>query len=304
MKELTNKINKVQSELTNLNSYSTFLKTPVNIVCQYIELHNNLKYSVNKKRKEIDKRLEEIKDQYKFINNDQPVVIKYEEKRMELDHITNQIKYVENDIQKNIQVIIEILKNQQFMEENSDSTVGLTLLGKIATNIREVHCLVFSRLIEDLKNMNSRQLISVFSCFTNITVSEDLKSNTFKMDDKNVSMVLLQIKNMYDEYQFLETEKMLDTGTDYHYHYDLLKYVEMWCDCQNVEDCKFLLQTMEKEKEIFLGEFVKALLKINNISAEMEKIAEFLGDINFLKNLKEIPSLTLKYVVTNQSLYI
>ena len=304
LKELYLKNSFIEDELHKLDLSLNHLRTPFDIVCEFIELNKNRLHSVNKKRKEIDKRLEEIKDQYKFINNDQPVVIKYEEKRMELDHITNQIKYVENDIQKNIQVIIEILKNQQFMEENSDSTVGLTLLGKIATNIREVHCLVFSRLIEDLKNMNSRQLISVFSCFTNITVSEDLKSNTFKMDDKNVSMVLLQIKNMYDEYQFLETEKMLDTGTDYHYHYDLLKYVEMWCDCQNVEDCKFLLQTMEKEKEIFLGEFVKALLKINNISAEMEKIAEFLGDINFLKNLKEIPSLTLKYVVTNQSLYI
>jgi hypothetical protein len=57
-------------------------------------------------------------------------------------------------------------------------------------------------------------------------------------------------------------------------------------------------------KEIFLGEFVKALLKINNISSEFEQISEMTGNIAFLSKLKEIPNMTLKYVVTNQSLYV
>jgi hypothetical protein len=61
---------------------------------------------------------------------------------------------------------------------------------------------------------------------------------------------------------------------------------------------------MDEEKQIFLGEFVKALLKINNISGEMEKIAEMTGNVLFLIKLKEIQNMTLKYVVTNQSLYV
>ena len=61
---------------------------------------------------------------------------------------------------------------------------------------------------------------------------------------------------------------------------------------------------MEDKKQIFLGEFVKALLKINNISSEFEKIAEMSENILLLSKLKEIPNITLKYVVTNQSLYI
>ena len=36
----------------------------------------------------------------------------------------------------------------------------------------------------------------------------------------------------------------------------------------------------------------------------MEKIAELTGNIQFLSKLKEIPIMTLKYVVTNQSLYV
>ena len=61
---------------------------------------------------------------------------------------------------------------------------------------------------------------------------------------------------------------------------------------------------MNEEKGIFLGEFVKAILKINNIASEIEKIAEMVGNISLLSKLKEIPALTLKFVVTNQSLYV
>jgi len=55
---------------------------------------------------------------------------------------------------------------------------------------------------------------------------------------------------------------------------------------------------------VFLREFVKAILKINNISSEMEKVAEYIGNVSLLKKLQEIPGKTLKYVATSQSLYI
>jgi hypothetical protein len=45
-------------------------------------------------------------------------------------------------------------------------------------------------------------------------------------------------------------------------------------------------------------------LKIQNICLEMEKIAEITENIPFLNKLREIPSLILKFVVTNQSLYV
>jgi hypothetical protein len=109
---------------------------------------------------------------------------------------------------------------------------------------------------------------------------------------------------MYSEYQKKELQYNINTGFDYNVQFDLLNYVEEWCDCNDMESCKFLLQNLGAEKEVFIGEFVKALLKINNISSEMEKLAELTGNMALLAKLKEIPNLTLKYVVTNQSLYV
>jgi hypothetical protein len=102
----------------------------------------------------------------------------------------------------------------------------------------------------------------------------------------------------------VEMQSLINTGSDYNIHYDLIDLVLQWLDCENITECKLFLFKLENEKGIFLGEFVKALLKINNISSEMEKIAEVTGDMEFLSKLREIPTMTLKYVVTNQSLYV
>jgi hypothetical protein len=147
-------------------------------------------------------------------------------------------------------------------------------------------------------------LVSLFSIFTNINVPEDYKAICPKSSDEEVQKSAILLSDMYSEYQNKELKYNINTGFDYTLHYDLLNYIEEWCICENVESCKLVLQKIGAEKEIFLGEFVKALLKINNISCEMEKIAEMTGNIAFLSKLKEIPLMTLKYVVTNQSLYV
>jgi len=172
--------------------------------------------------------------------------------------------------------------------------------------LREVHCLVFAKILEDnlINHLSSKQLISLFSIFTNITVQDDFKEHSPKTHDTDLQKIVNDITKMYQNYSIKETSLKINTGFDYNIHYDLINYIEKWCDCQDVESCKTVLQELNEEKQIFLGEFVKALLKINNISCEMEKIAEMTGNIDFLSKLKEIQHMTLKYVVTNQSLYV
>jgi hypothetical protein len=59
-----------------------------------------------------------------------------------------------------------------------------------------------------------------------------------------------------------------------------------------------------KINKIKLLKIVKKLKKINNICNEFENICEMTGNIELLNKLREIPNMILKYVVTNQSLYV
>jgi superfamily II RNA helicase len=180
------------------------------------------------------------------------------------------------------------------------------LKGHIATNLREVHCLVFADLIESkkLKQFEARELVGILSCFTNISVPDEKRNVLPVSENNNVKEIIREINDMYNNYSNIELTNNIDTGIDYNIHFDLIDFAIKWCECENDIDCKILISQISLEKDIFLGEFVKAILKINNITAEMEKVAEYMGDMEFLSILKLVPQLTLKYVATNQSLYV
>jgi superfamily II RNA helicase len=308
MKQLYYKINSLTAELDNIKSYSNNLRTPVEVLQQFIELQKNRINSVNKKRKEIDRQLQQINDNYKHIEQDKISYQKISIKQNEINDLQKQMEITNSYIKSGIGCVLNLLKEENYIEGdfNDETTLNLTLKGKIASQLREVHCLVFAKLLEDktIDNLSSKQLVALFSIFTNINVQEDLKDNCPKSDDETVQKIVILLTELYSDYHKKETTYNINTGFEYNIHYDLLNYIEEWCQCENVEDCKLILQKIGTEKEIFLGEFVKALLKINNISSEMEKIAEMTGNISFLSKLKEIPNMTLKYVVTNQSLYV
>ena len=68
---------------------------------------------------------------------------------------------------------------------------------------------------------------------------------------------------------YLEKENDFNTGSDYTIHFDLLNYIGEWSE--NCTD---------------------------------EQIAMVQNNLDFLSKLKEIPVMLLKYIVTNQSLYV
>jgi superfamily II RNA helicase len=314
--DIDNQSNEIQKNIENMEiDYNKIeetikhLKTPVEIIKEYIDCIERRPNTVNKKRKEIDRQIQNILDNYKSIESDKIIIQKYLLKQPELENMKKEYENITKYIDNNVLAIVDLLERDGFLSvatESVETKYILTQKGHISTQLREVHCLVFANLfdLKVLDDITSRQLVSIFSCFTNVSVQDELKSLLPNSNNKQIQDMVIKIKEMYDEYQQKELSSNINTGTDYSIHFDLLDYVIEWCDCDSIEECKFLLQTLEKEKGIFLGEFVKALLKINNISNEMEKVAELTGNIQFLSKLKEIPTMIMKYVVTNQSLYV
>jgi superfamily II RNA helicase len=336
MKHVLSEIEKSQKEKSRLELCFDTMRTPRNIVDQYMDLQMNKDKYANKKRKELEKEIQKIKDEHKYVDQDLVTIEKYNTIVTDLDALQKQYDRLNNYINNDVENVLYLLREDGFLatltsitkvsevtvdalesenvkiessvlvSETTEKIECLTLKGKMASQLREVHCLVFARLLEDgiLYKLSPVQLIVLFSCFTNISVQGGVEDFTPYTEDNVVKDIINTINTMFSDYQQTEIDYKINTGADYNIHYDLLEYVEQWTQCEDVETCKLLLQGLAEEKGIFLGEFVKALLKINNISCEMEKIAEMTGNIEFLSKLREIPNLTLKFVVTNQSLYV
>jgi len=296
----------LQNEIDKSRDSMNYLKTPKYVLEEYIDLSLKRPTSTNKKRKDIEKRMQDIRTEYFSLDNDLVYAQKYISREKELLELDAQFKDTEQFLNKNVLTIFDFLKETDFVKTDEEGQISLTFKGSLASHLREVHCLAFANILEQksLEDLDPRQLAAVFSCFANVTTSDEKRSFAPYCEDKKVQNMMLELKKMYESYMKIEDDQNVNTGTDYNMQFDLMTYVMEWCDAENVTECKLVLQKMEKEKEIFLGEFVKALLKINNISSEMEKICETMGSVAFLSKLREIPNLTLKFVATNQSLYV
>ena len=187
-----------------------------------------------------------------------------------------------------------------------DNKYNLLLKGNVAIYLREVHCLIFADLIINKKfdKFSTKEIVGILSCFTNVKVSDSLKSVVPTSKNPEVKQFIKELAKTYESHCNLEVKQKINTGTDYSMNFDLTDYLIQWCECISEPDCKLLLQQLSQEKDIFLGEFVKAVLKIANIAAEMDKVAELLGDMDLLQKLRGVPGLLLKFVATNQSLYV
>lgn len=305
------RIIELESELAKISNSFVHLRTPLEVVKTYLSLLEQRPSSVNKRRKEIDKNISKIVDDHKYIEKDKLSVIHYTDKLAELQSAKEDDANCCAYINTCVKSVINILYRNHFIFriDKSDNSLCDTYIfsekGKNAQHFRESNCLLFSALhaSHEFDSMTEKQIACFFSCFTNVSVSDDNKTTLLK-DTCDVKRVA--------EYSFIylsillkeETDVRIKTGTCYEMHFDLIHYVGEWWDAQDEPECKYVLQKLVEEKGISLGEFVKALLKINNIVDELSKVAETNGEVALLNKLGGIPKNILKFVATNQSLYI
>jgi superfamily II RNA helicase len=328
LKHLQNDTNKIVIELDRFNTSIQHMKTPINVIEEYTDLKKRLPLSVNKKRKDIERAIQRIDDDNRDIKKDIESYKKYGDKKAEKEELTNKIYNTEKTLDNNVKTVLYMLETGGFIKRSEEeeelkqeivqikyynpnnTSYYLLLKGQVATHLREVHCLVFADLIilGKLNCFLAKEIVAFLSCFTNVKVCDNLKAITpiFRDTyiDPELKQLIINVAKTYETHSNLELLNRVDTGTDYSIQFDLVEYMINWCDCETDVECKLLLQKLSEEKEVFLGEFVKAVLKIANIAAEMEAVAELLGNVELLQKLREVPGLLLKFVATNQSLYV
>ena len=278
-------------------------KTPVDVMSKYNSKVLLLPITMNSAKKKLRNEMSSIEAENKTLEADLKKFASYNEIVEKLKHNkkdqTNSAGYIYYCIER----IEHILSKCGFI--NIDHKVSDK--GRIASQLQEVHPLVLAdmyTMTDGFASLSSIDIVALFSCFSSISVNDDIKSHfpyTFNVELNDMAK---DMYTMLKGYSIMESREDVDTGSPYDIHYDLMNYVIHWCNATNEVECKNVIYKVKDEKNIFLGEFVKAILKINNIAKEFEKVCEVMNNMVLLEKLKERPRLTLKYVVANQSLYI
>ena len=262
---------------------------------------------VNKKKKEKQREIQEMEMNYRSIKSDAEKVREYyilrEHQEKEMEHLDFLETYMEIQIQK----VRDVLINQGFLAWNMD----LTDTGKMAAKIGEVHPLVWSKCILEKWNsfagFSEKQIIGILSCITDIKIPEEYHFDTpNSVPDVFLKQRLVELQDEYRTYENIEFERNLRTGISYDsvLQFDIIEEAMKWCDCETEEQCKYFIYSVLSEKNIGIGDFTKAMLKIATIAREWTAIPILSEHTECIFKLSQIDRLVLKYIATNQSLYL
>ena len=208
-----------------------------------------------------------------------------------------------------ISIHMQLLRENNFIEQNNDChyTGNLLIKGQIAANIHETHSLAMSDILVngDLDDLTVEELISVLSIFTNIRLSDENKYTTIKYCNinENIKNTVKKFKTQLDKYYDMETKYQTNFSQSYDIQYDMCEFMYKWCFAKNQTDCRKIYNEA-KQYNIYVGEFIKAILKINKICCELENVCEIQNNIKLLHTLNCVKEKTLKSIATNQSLYL
>ncbi len=271
----------------------------------YIKLTNDFKSSKQKTRKQIQRTLENITNGNKQFKSQMAQFQSMLDIKTEITNSQQYLENLNNHFHNSFNNIVKFLQSFDYI--NSDDSIQEK--GSIATYIQETHCLAFTDLLVKhnyFKEYSANEIAALLSCFANIRVKDDLKIfNTNKLTpNPQFNSLLDSLKITYENYITEELRYNIETNNNVSYMFEMVNPILEWCNSEDEQNCKSILNKCQQEYTVFPGEFIKAILKINNMVNELKSVAEFTGNIELLHKLSLIPDLTLKFIATNQSLYI
>ena len=301
LKELTDIRDKI-------NEKTVFLKTNSLICNRYIDINIQLPTLKNKKRKIMEKELQQILIENPNCKQDVKAFSDEKEINDKLANENEELFYLENYIDDKVYSVCDVLVNKGFIT-NKQNEYQFTDNGKIASDIAELHPLILTNLINYnnwFNELSTIEILSILSVFTDVNVSKDEKIDYPSSNNKDILNNLLFLKQDFENYQDIEHHANINSGIDYDEAlcYDMPSLVEQWCNCNSEGECKYFIQNNVAEKGISAGDFTKALLKISTIVRELSVVAEKMNQIECLHKFSETDGKILKYITTAQSLYI
>lgn len=306
----THVVAKTQTTLDAKRPALSALRTPVEICREYLDLQTRIPKSVNKNRRKYERDLRAIQDAHRYVEDDSRIIREYDQIEKQYSGERESLAGLETYIADETRKICSIMESLGFISPDTDSKYQFTLLGRIAANINEIHPLILAKCIvnwEQFGRFSVSQIIAFLSVFTDVKVPEEVRVFEPRSRDTFVSHRLQELRDMYFQYEEMERDRGVYTGISYHdaLSYDLVDDMLEWCQCADEEQCKFFLQShIVGEKEMSVGDFTKACLKISAIAKELLNVCEQMGFVEFAHKLTKIDDHLLKYIATTQSLYV
>ena len=209
-------------------------------------------------------------------------------------------EYFLSIIKYQIKSIIEFLKENGYI----DAKNRLTILGVIAKEINECNEIILSQSIiknhfNDLSVPEIVGLISVFIQDHGAT-DEDVYLSDLEQP-LHMNDILNSLSSISDDYEKKELDfiqkKNIYLKNDWNLSLNLFKAAYLWASSKQFYEIKQVYQSFE-------GNFIKNILRINNIIRDLMVASEITKNDELYTKLSQIESILIRDEVTVESLYV
>lgn len=324
-------IQTIQKSLEEKRAASQHTRTPPAICTEYQSLNEQCKTAVNKKRKDLERKIAAIKDQHKYIVSDLALLSTIQALESDLSNRTADIDAAESYLRRQTNCVSDILARhgvltrvEHIIEESCDFASPQRehpryelspLLGTLSSQLSEIHPIPFAELIvqEDWFNgWTARQMVGLLSSFVDVRLPEQDRALDPKCDDPRVLKAVESLQKSYVELRQEEMELGSHTGIEYEgaLCYDMADTLMEWTDLSEEVACKAFLAEL-LAGGVSAGDFAKSCMKLSAVAKELLAMCETLSatsisekPLAMMLTLSQIDGLILKHIATTQSLYL
>lgn len=254
----------------------------------YLEWREKLPLSKNKSKHELTKKMKEAECLELFEHlgkfDRRTALVK------EIEYETERKEYAEGYIDRQLDSINQVLETNGFKESPKM---------EIASMLHEVHPLVFTDLLvkyDFFKEYSTVDFFMLLSCFCEMKVQDAY----LKMSPDCLKDECMFMKTRMNNYIQEEWNHELSASGQEMIQYDLMEFIQKWMNCENEMESLSVLQEVKMKKGIFIGDFVKACLKMVNITKELDRIER----LDLREKLREGTQSLMKFICTHDSLYL
>ena len=219
----------------------------------------------------------------------------YKDYSKELQNIEENIWNTDYFLKNNINIIEQILEKEGYIHEKNITTKGI-----IASCINECNELLMTEMIFGglLDDIDFPEIVAVLSAFIN---EKDQNGEQRFINDlnvpKKVANVLKELQKMAEKFMDIENENKLYIGTDYDLYLDFIEPSYIWASGGSIHD-------VYANTSIYDGNFVKAILRINNICENLMDICKTIEKNELCVKLEEYNKILIRDITTINSLYV
>jgi superfamily II RNA helicase len=309
-------IDKQRAELSAMQNGLQYMRTPLANCKEYRSLIDQLTFATNKKRKEIDRKLTDMKGQYKYIAEDIRLLERIEMAETSISQKDRELEGTASYLKTQTDKICDILLETGILSYNSSDGIYSFAqpLGIIAAQFAEVHPIPLAKIIVSenwFQGWSAIQMVGFLSSFVDIRLPENQRNVGPTCDDAKVKNAVVKLQDFYNDIRDREIAQGCHTGIEYEgaICFDMADKMMEWCVLSDEVECKTYLRE-DNECKISTGDFAKACMKLSAIAKELiamcEVLTPFVGSnaTELAYTLSGIDALILKHIATTQSLYL